>query len=76
MAELAEVPVTPRDAVLAQITSGDTHRLLVYRSNLDNVVGSYVEFAVTAAQAGNDFGTLIAAGRNREMGDPAAVPVD
>jgi len=30
---------TPGDSALAQITSGDAPRLLVYRSNLDNVVG-------------------------------------
>jgi CBS domain containing-hemolysin-like protein len=29
----------PADGVLAQITRSDAHRLLVYRTNLDNVVG-------------------------------------
>jgi CBS domain containing-hemolysin-like protein len=30
---------TPADGVLARITRSDAHRLLVYRTNLDNVVG-------------------------------------
>jgi CBS domain containing-hemolysin-like protein len=44
---------TPSDAALAQITQSGGHRLLVFRSNLDNVVGIlYIQDVVRALAAG------------------------
>ena len=44
---------TPSDAALAQVTQSGGHRLLVFRSNLDNVVGIlYIQDVVRALVAG------------------------
>jgi CBS domain containing-hemolysin-like protein len=44
---------TPSDAALAQVTQSGGHRLLVFRSNLDNVVGIlYIQDVVRALAAG------------------------
>jgi CBS domain containing-hemolysin-like protein len=44
---------TPDDAALQQITKSDAHRLLVFRTNLDNVVGMlYVQDALRALVTG------------------------
>jgi CBS domain containing-hemolysin-like protein len=44
---------TPGDVALAQITQSETHRLLVFRTNLDNVVGIlYVRDVLRALVAG------------------------
>ena len=44
---------TPSDAALTQVTQSGGHRLLVFRSNLDNVVGIlYIQDVVRALAAG------------------------
>ncbi len=52
---------TPDDAALQQITKSEAHRLLVFRTNLDNVMGIlYVKDVLRALVAGNPInpGTL------------------
>jgi CBS domain containing-hemolysin-like protein len=52
---------TPDDVALAQITRSEAHRLLVFRTNLDNVAGIlYVQDVLGALVAGNPInpGTL------------------
>jgi CBS domain containing-hemolysin-like protein len=45
---------TPDDAALQQITKSDAHRLLVFRTNLDNIVGIlYSQDVLRALVAGN-----------------------
>jgi CBS domain containing-hemolysin-like protein len=52
--ELAAVEAdTPSDAALTQVTQSGGHRLLVFRSNLDNVVGIlYIQDVVRALASG------------------------